>query len=155
MGEGGGGVQKCQKLPIPLKMTLRSWKFAQRYNFWSQILYYYSFKTNHKFWPFWENRRGQKGSKIAHFFKSNPSEAAYLHREIISHQIFDLILQIKNLEPFWGHPGRQMGVQKGQKLPIALIITHKSFKFALVDNFSWQIWCWYTFNRILQFFDFF
>ena len=111
-GVGGRGMQKCQKLPIPLKMTPRSWKFAQRYNFWSQILYYYSFKTNHKFWSFWGNPRGQKGSKIAHFFQSNPSEAAYLHREIISHQIFDLILQIKNLSLFGGILGVKWGSKR-------------------------------------------
>ena len=41
--------QKGQKLSIPLKMTPRSWKFAQMYNFWSQISYYHSFRTNYKF----------------------------------------------------------------------------------------------------------
>ena len=66
--------QKDQKFPDPLKMTPRSWKLAQRYNFWSQILYCHSFRTNHKFWPFLEHPRGQNGSKIAYFSKSNPQK---------------------------------------------------------------------------------
>ena len=83
--------------------------------------------------------RGQKGSKIAYVCKGKPPETANLHREIISDQRFDTITQlgqIKKFDSFWRHPGRQMGVQKGQKLPMALIITHKSCKFARVDNFS-------------------
>ena len=59
--------------------------------------------------------RGQKGSQIAHFSKSDPSKAANLHREIISHNIFGTVTylgQVENFDPFWGHPGRQMEAQK-------------------------------------------
>ena len=55
------------------------------------------------------------------------------------HQRFDTVTplgQIKFVDPFWGRPGRQIGVQKGQKLPIALITIHKSHTFVRVDNFS-------------------
>ena len=139
-------------------MAPRTWKFAQRYNIWWQILYYRLFRINRKSWPFLGHPRAQKRSKIAHFSKSNPPEVTNLHRQINSYQIFDTIThlgQIKNSDLFWGHPEHQMLVQKGQKLPIALVKTHKSCKFTHVDNFSWEIWYCHTFNRILQSFDLF
>ena len=71
-GQGGGGRgQKGQKLSIPLKMIPRSWRFIQRYNFSSQILYFHSFRANCKFLLFLWHPRGQKGSKIVHFSESN------------------------------------------------------------------------------------
>ena len=96
--------QKGQKFPDLLRMTPRSWKLAQRCNFWLQILYCHSFRTNHKFWPFLEHLRGQNGSKIAYFSKNNPPETANLHRELISHQRFDTVThfgQIKTFNSFW------------------------------------------------------
>ena len=92
----GGGGGKRSKIVYPSKNEPKSWKCAQRHNFWSQILYCYSFRTNHKFWPFWGHPRGEKGSKIDHFFKSNPylPEAADLHKETISLQRFDNITDL-------------------------------------------------------------
>ena len=99
---------------------------------------------NHKFLAFLGYFRGhprdQKGSTFPISLKVAPHpEAAYLHREMISQQRFDTVThlgQIKNFDQFWGHPGRLMGVQKSQKLPMALITIHKSYTFARVDNFS-------------------
>ena len=102
---------KGQKLFIPLKVTPRTWKFEQRYKLWSQIFYCHSFTTNHNFWTFLGYPSGQKGSKIAHFFKSNSPEAANFHRENISHQRFDTVThlgQMKSFDPFWGHPRHQI-----------------------------------------------
>ena len=118
------------KITHPLKMTPRNWKFAERYNFWTLILYCYLFRTNHKFWPFLGQPRGQKGSKIVHFSKSKSPRSC---KEIQD--------KPQTLTLFW--------------TPIALIITHKSFTFARADNFSWEIrWC-HLLNRILQFFELF
>ena len=71
-----------------------------------------------KFWPFLGQARGQKGSKIGLFSKSNPAETPNLYRELIFHQWFDTaphLGQIRDADSFWGHPGCQVGVQKDKK----------------------------------------
>ena len=139
--------QKGRKLPIPQKMRIRSWKIAQRYHFWPQTLYCHSFN------PF----KGTLGVKMCSLGvkwrskwqnlliqKNNLSpEIWYCHSFSINHKFWSLL----------GHTGHQMGVRKGQKLSIALIITHKSCKFTRVDGFSWETWCYHIFNRILPFFE--
>ena len=100
-----GGQKRGSKFAISNKIIPKSWIFAERYNFWSQILYCHSFSRYHSFWPFLEHPRGQKRSKIVHFSKSNTPEAANLHREVISHQRFDTVThlgQITNFDSFWG-----------------------------------------------------
>ena len=77
--------------------------------------------------PFW-GTLGVKKLPISLKVPPSPPEAANLYKETISHQRFDTVShlgQIINFGPFWGHPWHQMGVQKGHKLPIALIITSK------------------------------
>ena len=88
---------------------------------------------------FWGTLEVKKDQKMAISLKVPPPEAENVHREIISLQIFHSVThlgQIRNFDTFCGSLGVQMGVKKGQKLPIPLIISHKSSTFARGDNFS-------------------
>ena len=111
---GVSGKLKDKKLHIPLKMTPRSWKFAQRYNFWSQICP--SFRTNHNFWLFLGHSRGQKASKIAHFSKGNPPWGCkFAQTNDVSSEIWyfhSFRGQITNFDPFWG----SLGIKSGSKM---------------------------------------
>ena len=114
--------------------------------------------------PFSSPRGGQtrvkRESKFA-ISNSPPSpppqrKASNLHREIISHQRFDAVTYLErntNLDLFWNTLGLN-GFRKGQKLSISLIMTHKSYKFARLDNFTWKFRCCYIFKRMLIFFTF-
>ena len=104
--------------------------------------------------------RGSKESQNLPFptppLPSPQRKASNLHREIISHQRFDAVTYLErntNLDLFWNTLGLN-GFRKGQKLSISLIITHKSYKFARLDNFTWKFRCCYIFKRMLIFFTF-
>ena len=132
--------QKRQKLSISLKMTPRSWKFAQRCSFWSQILCCRSFRTNQKFWLFWGNLGDKNSQKLPISLKlppPPPRSCKFAQRNNFSAEIWYChpCRRIHNFWLFMGHHGGEVGVQKSQNLSIPLIIP-RSCKFAHVDHFS-------------------
>ena len=121
---GINGGREGQKSSISLKMTLRSCRFAQRYNLSLQTWCRHLFKTNYKFWPF---LRGHLEGHISYFSKSNPSNAANLYRQVIFRQRFDTVTdlgqmtQFYNLLRFLGHPGDQTGIKKSQSFMLTVV----------------------------------
>ena len=105
-------------------MTLRSCRFAQRYNLSLQTWCRHLFKTNYKFWPFFG---GHLEGHISYFSKSNPSNAANLYRQVIFRQRFDTVThlgqmtQFFNLLHFLGHPGDQTGIKKSQSFMLTVV----------------------------------
>ena len=96
------------------------------------------------------SQMGIKWSKIIHLSKTSPPGRLAQRSNFSPYIWYCYSFRKKyNSSPFWSN----LGVKKGKKLPILLIITHKSRKFARVDNFSWEIRCCNIFKRILQFFD--
>ena len=79
-----------------------------------------------------EHPSDQKGSKIAHVSKSNPLEAANLHRVIISHHRFDTATHLGQTENF---------LTFYEELKVAYHVNNnlQSFEVARVDNFSGKI----------------
>ena len=96
---------------------------------------------------FWGHPEGLKGSKDTHFSKNNSTEAENLHKEVISHQKFDIVPdlgQTTNFEPFWDTPVVKWGsknIYHANNNPQKLRIRTRRY-------------C-HPFNMILQFFFFF
>ena len=118
--------------------------FDRPKNYFSELLHNWSDSPceRHFLAPGVVRREGQKRVKICHFqlppLPSPQRKASNLHREIISHQRFDAVTYLEqntNLDLFWNTLGLN-GFRKGQKLSISLIMTHKSYKFARLDNFT-------------------
>ena len=123
------GGKKEQKLPIPLNMTPRSYKFGQRYNVSSQIWYRDSFRTNFNFWLFFGNPAGymvKKGQKMRIPLKLTPRSCKFVQRDNFWREIW-YWHSFRTNENFWlvlGDPG--LGVQKVSK--IAHLSKHTPYK---------------------------
>ena len=96
---------------------------------------------------FWGHPEGLKGSKATHFSKNNSTEAENLHKEVISHQKFDIVPdlgQTTNFDPFWDTPVVKWGsknIYRANNNPQKLQIRTRRY-------------C-HPFNMILHFFFFF